>query len=161
MNVKKIFSSTLLLAGLMLTALTSCETEDEKTEKKLDGLWKVESMDVFYSIGDSVVTDTTYTGSYNPSNIASVYIKEEDRSILVDMYGGNAMSGTYQVFGKDLFIKIEEYPQVMMFTLESIDKTSATLVNVSEYMDYDKYDFETDEPIWEKFVRKETIHLKK
>ena len=77
------------------------------------------------------------------------------------MYCGNAMLGTYQVFGKDLFIKIEEYPQVMMFTLESIDKTSATLVNVSEYMDYDKYDPETDEPIWEKFVRKETIHLKK
>ena len=162
MKVKKLFGSTLLIAGLMLTVFTSCESQDVKTEKSLDGDWIVTSVKMVETQADTVVTDTIYTGAVNPMGLSEILIQEDGRTAYVSMMT-RYMKASYQVLGNDLILKLEDYPEAILLTIESIDKSNAVLTMRSEDWDWDwdEHYEETGEPDWYKESRTVTIYLSK
>ncbi|MBP5318083.1 MAG: hypothetical protein J6Y77_01580 [Paludibacteraceae bacterium] len=154
MKVKSLFGAVLLMAGLMLTFFTSCESEDLKTEKKLNGEWELTSVRYVELLNgeinqESHYADTTFYGTtakaYAPI-CSMIFNKDGQTAFLLSSYSSMATTTFYyQVLGDRIFFKEKDDEDIEIYTVDSFSGTEIVLSYIEyEYKSYN--DEETDDP---------------
>ena len=171
MNVKRFLGTTLLMAGLMLTVFTSCESEDVKNEKKFNGEWSISSLRQQELLNGETIEgqDTTYYGAaamaYSPVSRIVFYKDGNEAYFVGGMMGGGptAQKFTYKVMGDKLFLTLSENEETYIVDIISLSDTEI-VVAVTPYDYYSYNDEETedeDNPVYDLYQYKMTMTFTK